>query len=264
MCPAPYHAHQRLGESCKRGLNTKNGFDPKLWGNDMWHFLRWIAWAHPVLDRSGPTVRREACLAHHYKTFFDSLVHVLPCGTCCTHYASIIAGKHAPRPTDGDRCVLTRSVACSRPSLTTWLYSIQNCVSKRIGANVYDIPSYNSVRLQYRSGGAASGISSPAIFRCLLFVAWNYPKEASAKRIRGYRTFFNSLSYVLPTHSLRKWYAGILASSPPFLESSRCKGAGGTKARARLTRWVVSLWNNGRSNPKTYAHVCKWMGAIRK
>ena len=258
--------------SCKKGLSNPNGFKPTLWGNDMWHLLRMIAWAHPIVDKSVKKSRGDIYLARKYKSFFESLVYVLPCGVCCTHYARIISGKRKKgiREQDtGDPCVLTNTVACSRRSLTRWLYNIQNCVSATLGNDISTVPSYNSVRLRYSraAGGSDTPPQSLEILRCLLFVAWNFPKKASPARMRGYITFFKTLAHVLPTRRLRNWYAGVIASSDPFMIFNPDGSVGhydGIIMRSRLTRWVVSLWSNGTHNPATYNRVCKWIGKLRK
>lgn len=245
-----------LPDTCSSALSTKKGFSPNIWGRDMWHLLRLIAWSHPISTKAHTT---HPCIARHYKNFFESLVHVLPCSICCKHYAMIIAGRDAKtgRKKMSKGCVLTKSVACTRQTLTRWLYNVQNCVSKSLNKDSRDRPSYAAVRNQYVT--RPLHLSKNKLLELLLYVAWNLPLSMSAKRMHGYRTFFGSLAHVLPERYQREWYTRILWKHP----FSRSVGTS-VEAKLRLTQWVTSLYTNGIYDHPTYIRVCKSMDRLRR
>ena len=52
--------------------------DPKVWGGPTWIFLHCVTFTYP----QKPTLQDKA----HYKNFFKSIQHVLPCKVCQDHY----------------------------------------------------------------------------------------------------------------------------------------------------------------------------------
>ena len=95
-------------------FKSKDGFLTNVWGPSMWLTLHTISLNYPCQ----PTKVQKK----QYRTFFDSLQHVLPCGKCrenlgsnfkCTKY-----GDH---------------VFDNRETLSKWVYQLHKCVNKMLG-----------------------------------------------------------------------------------------------------------------------------------
>ncbi len=56
--------------------------DPKVWGAPAWMFLHCVTLTYP---ESPSTTDKK-----HYKKFFESLEHVLPCKKCREHYGQYL------------------------------------------------------------------------------------------------------------------------------------------------------------------------------
>jgi hypothetical protein len=100
----------------------KNGFQTKVWGSPAWLFLHCIAFNYT------PDKEKE------YTTFFNSLVHVLPCKTCRQNYQKLISvGRLRLRP----------SVFKTRLSFSKWLFYLHNQIQRDIySKNDKDKPMY--------------------------------------------------------------------------------------------------------------------------
>ena len=58
---------------------TKQIITPEIWGPHGWKFMHYLSFGYP----DNPTTENK----NHYKTFFLSLQHVLPCSICARHYS---------------------------------------------------------------------------------------------------------------------------------------------------------------------------------
>lgn len=55
-------------------MSIRKNISPKIWGNNLWNSLNYIAFAYP----ENPTSFDK----DKFKTFIESLKHLLPCETC--------------------------------------------------------------------------------------------------------------------------------------------------------------------------------------
>ena len=87
------------------------GFSGKIWGPSAWFFLHITTLAY------NPSKKK------HYKQFFHSLQHVLPCKKCRNNYSSII--KNGPLK-------LKDSVFRNKYTLSTWFFKVHDKVQEDI------------------------------------------------------------------------------------------------------------------------------------
>lgn len=90
----------------------KNNLQPDVWGPSGWNFIHYVALGYP----DNPTEDDKL----HYKTFYESLGHVLPCQGCATHYKDTVS-----------QFPLTQSLE-SRDDLLRWTFDIHNLVNARL------------------------------------------------------------------------------------------------------------------------------------
>ena len=90
---------------------------PEFWGPSGWKFLHSVTFQYPIK----PTVNDKA----HYKEFFNSLKHTLPCEKCAHHYTSHLRKF----PID--------SALETREKLVRWLINVHNEVNKTLGKREY-------------------------------------------------------------------------------------------------------------------------------
>ena len=99
--------------------------EPKIWGKHAWLFLHTITLNYP----DEPTLSDK----QNYKSFFESLIDILPCPTCREHYEQNIINH----PID----------LSSRESLIKWLIKIHNLVNEKNGKPIL---SYEDVINNYK------------------------------------------------------------------------------------------------------------------
>ena len=83
--------------------------NPNIWGESAWLFLHTITLNYP----ENPTLSDK----QNYKSFFESLIDILPCPTCREHYEENI--KNNPIQLN------------SKEDLVRWLIKIHNNVNER-------------------------------------------------------------------------------------------------------------------------------------
>ena len=86
---------------------------PEFWGPSGWKFLHSVTFQYPIK----PTVNDKA----HYKEFFNSLKHTLPCEKCAYHYTAHLRKF----PID--------SALETREKLVRWLINVHNEVNIMLG-----------------------------------------------------------------------------------------------------------------------------------
>lgn len=91
-------------------MNSKNGFQTKVWGPAAWLFL------HCITMNYDPQRNRKET-----QMFFKLLAFVLPCGACRENYKTTI---------QSDDLKLDDSVFESRESLAFWLFKLHNYVTR--------------------------------------------------------------------------------------------------------------------------------------
>ena len=64
------------------------GYNPKLWGNEGWYFIHFVALNYPIK----PTKEDK----EKYTLFFESLKRTLPCEGCAFNWAQKIE-KYPPK-----------------------------------------------------------------------------------------------------------------------------------------------------------------------
>ena len=89
----------------------------KHWGNYAWGFLDAVVLTYPL----HPTALEKS----HYRTFFQSLQHVLPCPKCRDHYGTNLKTYSLDEGLQ------------SREHLIRWLIDVHNSVNRSNGKRVY-------------------------------------------------------------------------------------------------------------------------------
>ena len=92
---------------------------PDIWGPHGWKFMHYVALAYPVK----PTADQKT----QYKTFFESIQNILPCGMCSYNYKTHL--KELP---------LTDKVLESNVTLLKWSIDIHNKVNVLNGKREYN------------------------------------------------------------------------------------------------------------------------------
>jgi hypothetical protein len=90
----------------------------EVWGPNGWKFMHSIAAFCPLLPNEEERI--------HYKTFFESLQHVLPCKACSESYKKNL--KVLP---------LTDEILKTRETILHWTIDIHNLVNKELNKRVY-------------------------------------------------------------------------------------------------------------------------------
>lgn len=84
--------------------------NPEIWGPHAWVLLHTITINYPNYPSKEDKI--------HYRNFFTSLQHCLPCDACSKHYSENLT-----------RYPLTDTVLSSRENLVFWLIKIHNSVN---------------------------------------------------------------------------------------------------------------------------------------
>lgn len=110
-------------------MQTKSeGMMTKVWGPTSWIFLHSVTFGYPeqIDENNKDHINRKK----NMKTFFNSLVYVLPCNLCRESSAAYL--RQTP----------IESHLNSRRDLVRWLYNFHNLVNKKLGTPKCDIPSF--------------------------------------------------------------------------------------------------------------------------
>jgi hypothetical protein len=122
---------------CSKGPLDKNNDDEGLlttiWGPSFWESLHAISFHYP----HNPTPEQK----EHYKNYFKTLCHVLPCSTCSKHYTDFIYNN--------PNTMLTDEHLVNRETLTYWLWLLHKTIDETIGI-IYDI-TYEDVCKKYNN-----------------------------------------------------------------------------------------------------------------
>ena len=110
--------------------DSKDGFLTYVWGPSMWMTLHIISMNYPC----APTPQQKK----QYKTFFDSLQHILPCGKCRDNLKDNLKttnyGMH---------------VFKNRNTLSKWVYDLHCCINTMLGKK--NVISFENVRHLYEN-----------------------------------------------------------------------------------------------------------------
>lgn len=93
-------------------INMRSGVKTKSWGPHFWHTMYFVAMNYPL----NPSQQDR----RHYKTFYTSLQHLLPCGWCIESYRRFIIES----PID--------DFLDSRMRLLRWVWIIHDKVNKKL------------------------------------------------------------------------------------------------------------------------------------
>jgi len=200
-----------------------------FWGKDGWKLTHSIAYSYDE--------KNAVC----YRTFFNSIQHILPCIYCRRSYKKYIT--------------LYPVQTHSKRSLTKWLYIIHNCVNDKLRHQGYltnDNPSLREVDTFYedyiRSINCMTGID---FLYCVVF---NYNLEISETRKRAYIRFFHCLQYILPNEKIRSIYQAYLTANP-FEEC--LQKVEKTQSLSPLKKWMYNLEKCTRKRCCSYKSRCK-------
>lgn len=108
---------------------------PEIWGPHGWKFMHYVALAYPVKPTSDQKTQ--------YKTFFESIQNILPCGLCSHNYKKHL--KELP---------IDDSVLESNITLLKWTIDMHNKVNVENGKREYN--SEEVVNLLINNFGATN------------------------------------------------------------------------------------------------------------
>ena len=200
-----------------------------FWGKDGWKLTHSIAYSYDE--------KNAVC----YRTFFNSIQHILPCIYCRRSYKKYIT--------------MYPVQAQSKRALTKWLYTIHNCVNDKLRRQGYltdDDPSLREVDAFYedyiKSINCMTGID---FLYCILF---NYNLEISETRKKAYIRFFHCLQYILPNEKIREIYQAYLTANP-FDECLQKMEE--TQSLSPLKKWMYTLEKCTKKKCCSYKSRCK-------
>lgn len=104
---------------------------PSVWGPPGWKFMHYVSLGYP--DTPNETDKQ------HYKEFYESLQHVLPCHTCAQNYK------------DNLRTMPIDDALGSRDSLIKWVIDIHNKVNIETGKKQLDYNEALNLYLKQQS-----------------------------------------------------------------------------------------------------------------
>ena len=107
---------------------SRDGFMTMVWGPMLWFVMHTVSFNYPC----APT-RREK---RHYRRFFESMSHVLPCGSC----------RKNLRRNMRDSGYDPATVFASRDALSRWVYRLHDCVNRMLGKRS---PPFEDVRTMH-------------------------------------------------------------------------------------------------------------------
>ena len=123
-------------------LNSNDGFLTYVWGPSLWMTLHTISFNYPC----HPTNAQKK----QYRSFFNSLQHVLPCGKCRTNLVDNLKTTN-----------YNKDVFQNRETLSKWVYDLHACVNSMLGK---DTPtSYADVRHTYENFRARCSLTPTMI-----------------------------------------------------------------------------------------------------
>lgn len=198
-------------------------------------FLRPALEAAGLVD--GDLLRSDAC-----RDFFESLVHVLPCGSCCKNYERVITGQVVKGVVPSAECLLRPSVFDSWLALTKWLHAVHNCNRVAHGKTV--IMDYDDARARYGDARQRQrlGVWQKPLWNSVLYVAWSFPTSPTSQpeRAAANMAFLRLLHAVLPPDAPLETHAAAQALD-------RSLGRMTAPTRAAVTRAVTrAIWASGQ------------------
>jgi hypothetical protein len=134
-------------EFTEKDYNSNDGMMTNIWGPAMWHFLHTMSFNYPL----HPTQEQKK----QYRSFIDTLKHVLPCGKCRTNLLQNfiilpLTNKHL-------RC---------RESFSRYIYKLHNVINKMLCKHI--TLSYEEVRDKYESFRARCSTPRKKEKKCVL------------------------------------------------------------------------------------------------
>lgn len=125
--------------------NSNDGMLTSVWGPAVWHVLHTISFNYKV----NPTKKEKK----QYKTFFESLQHVLPCRACRENLK-----KNLGVTGYGDH------IYENRESFSRYIFDLHQTVNKMLG-KTNDL-TYEKVRDTYENFRARCGLKGSEIAKC--------------------------------------------------------------------------------------------------
>jgi len=126
----------------KDDYDSRDGFLTYVWGPSMWMTLHIMSMNYPCYPT--PLQKKQ------YKTYFDSLEHILPCGKC--------------RENLKDNLNMTNysmKVFKNRDTLSKWVYDLHCCINTMLGKK--NVITYEDVRNIYENFRARCSLTSPTL-----------------------------------------------------------------------------------------------------
>lgn len=157
--------------------------NPIYWGTEAWDLLFCIVWKYP----QQPNTHTKKL----YRTLFQLLGDVLPCGECCRSYSGYYQSFPVNNYLDNDK------------SLQLWLYKVHNMVNAKLrlqGKKVEKDPTFQEVIAKYDILTTDQNLYKyeHRWWRFLLAIAWAFPDRKCKNYKDSYQRWFNCLWQVYP------------------------------------------------------------------
>lgn len=124
----------------KEDYDSKDGFLTYVWGPSMWMSLHIVSMNYPCY----PTRQQKK----QYKSFFDSLQNILPCGKCRDNLKNNLKNTK-----------YGMTVFQNRDTLTKWVYDLHCNINTMLGKK--NVVSFEDVRNIYENFRARCSLKSP-------------------------------------------------------------------------------------------------------
>ncbi len=123
---------------------------PSVWGPHGWKFMHYVSLGYPI----HPTNNEK----EHYKTFYESLQYILPCGKCAQNYAENLKQHPIDKSLD------------TRDNLIKWVIDIHNKVNTELGKPIVPYEDALNLYLKQSSPITTYGFKLLVLAIILVFV----------------------------------------------------------------------------------------------
>ena len=123
---------------------------PSIWGPHGWKFMHYVSLGYPI----HPTNNEK----EHYKTFYESLQYILPCGKCAQNYAENLKQHPIDKSLD------------TRDNLIKWVIDIHNKVNTELGKPIVPYEDALNLYLKQSSPITTYGFKLLVLAIILVFV----------------------------------------------------------------------------------------------
>ncbi len=187
--------------------------DKNLWGPSMWNFIHSVALGYP--DNA------DAIVKQNYKSYYENIYVVIPCGECSKHYKE----NYEKYKID--------DFLTNKDTLFEWTVNIHNIVNKMLSKKTINVTSAKAKFL--KNNIFDSKLWTDSIWKTFHYISLGYPKKPNSHDKQNYKGFYENLYKILPykeySDNYKKIYKEIQIDN--YLES-----------RDKLFEWTVKFHNS--------------------